>query len=98
MVLRAGFGVSLLQFLANFLLLLMQSYDKVVARGFPVRITGRLHQPERIYRSFFYKRQFLKACIRETKGICVELNVRKYSYQQMDISFGSVAENGLRRA
>ena len=46
----------------------MQNYDKVVARRFLVRISGRLHGSERRYRRFVYKRQFLEAGIHDTKG------------------------------
>ena len=45
----------------------------------------------------FDKHQTLKARIRETNGICVELNVRKYSYQQMDTHFGRFKMLALRR-
>ena len=53
----------------------MQNYDKVVARKFLVRITGRLHRQERRYLRFD-KRQSFKTCIHRTKGIFVDFNGR----------------------
>ena len=47
--------------------------------------------------SISFNRQSLKARIRETKSICVELNVRKYSHQQMDTNFGRYKTLALRK-
>ena len=50
----------------------MQNKAKVVAMRFLVCIAGRLHRPQRRYRRFFDKHQFLKVGIHETEGIFVD--------------------------
>ena len=49
--------------------------------------SGSLTSTERRYQRFFDKRQSLKARIQKPKRICVELNVRLYSHQQMNTNF-----------
>ena len=65
----------------------MLNINKAVARSFLVRKAGRLHQPERRYRHFFYKRQSLKARKHETKGIFDDFTVRQHSHQRKDTHF-----------
>ena len=58
--------------------------------------SGSLTSKERRCQRFFHKRQSLKARIHKPKIICVQLNVRLYSHQQMNTHFRRFKTLALR--
>ena len=55
-----------------------------------------LTSTEQRYKRFFNKCQSLTAPIQKPKSICVELNVRLYSHQQMNTNFRRFKTLALR--
>ena len=71
---------------------LRQGHSKMISCS----CSGSLTSTERRYQRVFDKRQSLKARIHKPKSICVELNVRLYSQQQMNTNFGRFKTIALR--
>ena len=60
----------------------MQNYNKAIARISLKSMS--FTSTECRYQRFLDTHRILKACIHETKNICVDLNVRKMSHKQMN--------------